>query len=457
MHARAQREARQHQKRIQRRTQSADPVEFFNILTSPELLQTTEEHLPEHRERCYPPTVALSMFLMQVLSEDGSCQEAVNTWAARCALEGLSAPSVHTGGYCKARGRLTQELVSALVRRTAELMEERVPEQWAWRGRCVKLIDGTTVSMPDTPANQARYPQSSRQAQGVGFPIARVVAVLSLASGALHDAAIGPCVGKGGSELGLLRGLLSAFEGGDIALGDALYCNYFLIAALQQRGVDVLFEQQGGRITDFRRGQRLGARDHLVAWPRPRRPEWMSEQQYGALPKQLTLRETQVGGRVLVSTLLDAHAVCKQELLALYQRRWNVELDLRNIKTTLDMDVLSCRSPEMNEKQMWVFLLAYNLIRLLMAQAASLAGLHPRQLSFKHAVQLWNCWVRFGLTSDPDQIRRLLQYISSRRVGNRPARHEPRARKRRPKPFPLLHVPRSQARQQLMARYAAEA
>lgn len=457
MHARAQREAKQHQKRIQQRKQSADPVEFFNILTGPELLRTTEEHLPEHRERRYPPTVALSMFLMQVLSEDGSCQEVVNAWAARCALEGLSAPSVHTGGYCKARGRLTQELVSALVRRTAELMEEQVPEQWAWRGRCVKLIDGTTVSMPDTPANQARYPQSPRQGQGVGFPIARVVAVLSLASGALHDAAIGPCVGKGGSELGLLRGLLSAFEAGDIALGDALYCNYFLIAALQQRGVDVLFEQQGGRITDFRRGQQLGVRDHLVAWPRPRRPEWMSEQQYGALPKQLTLRETRVGGRVLVSTLSDAHAVCKQELLALYQRRWNVELDLRNIKTTLDMDVLSCRSPEMNEKQMWVFLLAYNLIRLLMAQAASLAGLHPRQLSFKHAVQLWNCWVRFGLTSDPDQIRQLLQHISSRRVGNRPARHEPRARKRRPKPFPLLHVPRSQARQQLMTTYAAEA
>ncbi len=233
-------------------------------------------------------------------------------------------------------------------------------------------------------------------------------------------------------------------------LADALFCNYFLIALLQAAGVDVLFEQHGSRITDFRRGHKLGERDHVVQWPKPKtRPRWMTREQYRSFPDELTVREAKVGGQVLVTTLVDARAVPKGELGELYRRRWNVELDLRNLKTTLGMDVLSCQTPEMNDKEMWVYLLAYNLIRLLMTEAAIAAGEDPRRLSFKHTVQIWTQWTGRGVSNDPVQHALLLKLIAQRKVGNRPRRIEPRARKRRPKPFPWLKVPRVQARERI--------
>jgi hypothetical protein len=259
--------------------------------------------LPAHRERLYPPTLALSMFMGQVLSEDGSCQKAVDGWAAQRAAEGLSVQSVNTGAYCKARQRLPVEMVSALAVHTAQQLSGGAQAGWHWRGRCVKLVDGTGILMPDTAANQACYPQLLSQAIGVGSPLARLVGVICLSTGALIDAAMGPFTGKGTSELGLLRKLQAAFSPGDVMLADAFYCNYFLIAALQAAGVDVLFAQNGARITDFRRGEQLGTRDHRVSWPKPKaRPQWMSPEDYAALPEELILREVQVGKKVLVTT-----------------------------------------------------------------------------------------------------------------------------------------------------------
>ena len=259
----------QHRSGINRRVAEIDAVDFFNVLTGPELLETTEAHLPEHRERLYPPTVTLSMFMKQALEQDGSCQKAVNGWAARRAAEGLTAQSIRTGGYCRARGRLPIEMVTALTRESGQLLSALAHSGWGWRGRVVKLVDGTGISMPDTPENQASYPQPSSQAPGVGFPLARLVGVICLSTGAVLDVAMGPLEGKGHSELDLFRGLSAAFSRGDVMLADALYCNYFLIATLQAAGVDVLFEQHGARITDFRRGQALGTRDHRVHWLKP--------------------------------------------------------------------------------------------------------------------------------------------------------------------------------------------
>lgn len=214
-------------------------------------------------------------------------------------------------------------------------------------------------------------------------------------------------------------------------------------------GVDVLFEQNGSRITDFRCGQSLGTRDHIVRWPKPAtRPQWMTPEQYAQSPDEITLREVKVAHQVLVTTLLDQRQVSKHDLSALYARRWNVELDLRNLKTATGMDVLSCQTPQMNEKQLWVPLLAYNVIRLLMAQAASNAGVDPRGLSFKHTVQLWTEWVSRGLSATKD-CQRLFTLIAQCRVGHRPGRIEPRMRKRRPKPYPWLKVPRAQDRRQV--------
>jgi len=446
-------QSQQHSKRISRSADQIEAVDFFNLLTAPELLEMTDSLLPEHRERLYPPTLALSMFMGQVLSEDGSCQKAVDGWAAQRASEGLSVQSVNTGAYCKARQRLPVEMVSTLVRYTAQRLSNSASRGWRWRGRCVKLVDGTGILMPDTAANQACYPQLTSQAVGVGSPLARLVGVICLSTGALIDAAMGPFTGKGTSELGLLRKLASAFSPGDVMLADAFYCNYFLIAALQAAGVDVLFAQNGARTTDFRRGKRLGTRDHRVSWPKPKvRPEWMSAEEFATLPEELILREVKVGKKILVTTFLSPRRVSKIALGDLFRQRWHVELDLRAIKTTLQMAELSCNTPQMNEKEVWVHFLAYNLIRLLMAQAAVKAAVHPRTLSFKHTVQLWSEWIARRLCSAQHaSVELLFTLIGQLSVGNRPGRIEPRARKRRPKPYPWLKVPRPQARSQIVA------
>ncbi|MGH7593362.1 MAG: IS4 family transposase [Gemmatimonadales bacterium] len=437
----------QHQKGIQRAIRGVDALDFFNALTGPELLEVTEAHLPDHRERLYPPTVTLSIFMGQALNSDGSCQQAVNGWAVRREAEGLSECSTRTGAYCKARQRLPVEMVQALTRTSGRMLSKRATPAWRWHGRTVKLVDGTGISMPDTPENQGVFPQLSTQAKGVGFPIARFVGVMCLATGAVIDGAIGPFCGKGNSELGLLRSLQGAFAAGDVLLGDALYCNYFVIATQMAAGVDVLFAQNGARITDFRRGESLGIRDHAVSWPKPiTRPQWMSKEQYENLPDQITVREVKVGKRVLVTTLLDPQQVCKNELSELYAMRWHNELDLRHLKTTLGMDVLSCNTPQMCEKELWAHLLAYNVIRLLMAQAAFNARVHPRDISFKHTVQLWTQWISQRLTNNPPHNDLLFRLIAQSKVNNRPGRIEPRARKRRPKPYHWLKESRRRAR-----------
>jgi hypothetical protein len=235
--------------------------------------------------------------------------------------------------------------------------------------------------MPDTEANQACFPQHGKQASGVGFPLVRLVGVISLSTGAVLDVAMGPYQGKGSGEYGLFRRLTDAFVAGDVMLGDSYFCSYFLIAEMMRRGVDVVFEQHGARHTDFRRGKHLGTRDHLVCWSKPAiRPNWMSVEQYRAYPDELRVREVNVGKKILVTTFLSPRQFTKATLKDLFWQRWQVELTLRHIKTTLGMEILSCKTPAMCEKEMWVYFLAYNLIRLLMAQAALQAGILPHQL-----------------------------------------------------------------------------
>jgi hypothetical protein len=435
-----------HQQRIRSHAASSDSYTFFNLLTGPEFLDQAESLLPEHRERLFPPTETLSMFLAQAMSADRSCQSAVNDASIKRLVGGLPMCSTHTGAYCRARQRLPLEMVSTLVRHTGRVMAERTPETWHWRGRPVRLVDGATVALPDTADNQEVYPQPRSQQPGLGFPLCRLVGLICLASGTVLNAAISPCQGKGSDEQSLLRSILGTLESGDILLGDAFYATYFLLCALQAKGVDGVFEQQGARrrSTDFRRGQRLGQRDHLIELLKPKiKPEWMSQAEYDKAPDTLTVRELRTGGKILMTTLHCPKHTSKAALKALYRDRWHVELDLRNIKTTLGMEMLSCRTPAMVQKEIWVYLLAYNLIRLLMAQAASLADVNPRQLSFKHTLQLWIAWRQNGTGSyDDSQLATLFILIAQQRVGNRPGRIEPRAIKRRPKPFPLLTKPR---------------
>lgn len=444
------RPAVQRQQCIAKQAQAADANRFFNLLTSPELLDVVEAQLPEHRERDYPPTMTLSMFLGQVMSADGSCQNAVNELNVNRALIGLSPLSSDTGGYCTARKRLPLEMVRVLAEETGRLLGAHTPAGWLWKGRHVKLVDGTTVSLADSEDNQAHYPQHGNQAEGGGFPLARLVGVISLATGAVLTAAMGPYQGKGTGEHGLFRELREVFVPGDLMLADSYYCSYFLIAAMLARGVDVVFEQHGARQTDFRRGEKLGQRDHLVNWSKPPRPAWMSPEAYKAYPDKLQVREMKVRKKVLVTTLLKPGEASKNELGKLFVRRWQVEVDLRNIKTTLGMETLKCKTAAMCEKEMWVYFLAYNLIRLLMSEAALQAGVLPRQLSFKHTLQIWVAWSqRQCLSNGKEETEILFVLIAKKQVGKRPDRVEPRAVKRRPKPFVRLKTSRQEARKQV--------
>lgn len=442
------------QQRIRKHANNSDAYSFFNLLTGPELLDQVESLLPQHRERLFPPTETLSMFLAQALSADRSCQKAVNDTAVKRLAGGLPQCSTHTGAYCRARGRLPVEMVSTLARYAGRWVTARVPEPWRWRGRPVRLVDGTTVAMPDTLANQAVYPQPRSQAPGLGFPLCRMVGIVCLGSGAVLDAAMGCYRGKGGDEQSLLRSILDTLQCGDLLLGDAYYATYFLLCSLRERGIDAVFEQHGARqrSTDFRCGQRLGQRDHLIVLHKPDiKPDWMTQADYEQAPDTVTVRELRTGGKTLVTTLLCPKQTRKSALKSLYRSRWHVELDLRNIKTTLGMETLSCKTPAMAIKEMWVYLLAYNLIRLMMAQAALLADRLPRQLSFKHTVQLWIAWDRHanGSAHDP-KLYGLFVLIAQQQVGDRPGRIEPRAIKQRPKPYPLLTKTREMAKADIL-------
>jgi hypothetical protein len=447
------RRSAERQRRVAKQVQKVEANHFFNLLTGPQLLETVETHLPEHRERKFPPTVTLAMFLGQVMSADSSCQNAVNAASMSRLLGGMDPGSVNTGGYCQARTRLPVELVREVARHSGALLSEQTPKSWLWRGRQVKLVDGTNISMPDTLANQARFPQIRSQQPGAGFPLARMVGVISLSTGAVLDAAMDAYKGKGTGEHGLFRRINDCFARGDVMLADGYFCSYFLIADMIARGVDVLFEQHGsrGRGTDFRKGCKLGVRDHVMKWPKPiARPDWMSEEQYRSFPDEITVREVKVDKKVLVTTFLSARKTPKAVLDELFWQRWNVELDLRNIKTTLGMENFSCLSPQMCEKEMWVYFLAYNLIRVLMAEAAHQADIGPRQLSFKHTLQIWVGWSQMQFLSQAkEDTQTLFTLIAKIRVGERPGRVEPRLLKRRPKPYFRMCKSRQQYREDI--------
>jgi len=444
------RSSRPQRHRIRQRSRAIHSYDFFNMLTAPDLLDVVDEQLPTHRERLFPPTTTLALFMAQTLNADASCQATIDRHVVERVANDLSPCSTATGAYCKARQRLPLTVVRSMLRHTGSLLMDEAATQWRWQGRAVKLVDGTTISMADTADNQWRYPQPHTQQQGLGFPMARVVALLCLGTGAVLDTALGPQAGKEGSEHALFHTLLPTIAEGDILLGDRYYCSYVMIAMLRARGADVVFQQHHRRRTDFRKGQQLGPLDHVVVWNKPIvKPHWLSHEDFEELPETMQLREVRVGSKVLVSTLLSLDQVGAQGLKSLYAQRWNVELDLRNIKTTLGLDRLVCKTPSMNEKQWCVGLLAYNLIRLLMLRSAKLADVLPRQLSFKHSLQLWLAWSQRGLPPDDVQIERLLVLIAQRRVGRRPGRVEPRAVKRRPKPLPLLTQPRAIAREHI--------
>lgn len=420
------------------------------VLPANVLKAAVEEEAGAYRERVYPPMTTLGLFIGQALSADGACQDAVARHLSERSARGEGAVSLSTGPYCKARQRLGLGLITRLGVAVGERLEQATPRAWMWWGRSVKLLDGTTVSMPDTAANQAVYPQSGVQKPGLGFPLAMLVALISLSTGAVLRWALGPCRGKHTGEQALFRTLMPYLDAGDVVLVDRYHCNYFTIALLRECGVDILTRQHQRRITDFRYGKRLGRRDRLVQWQRPQRPSWMDAETYARMPETLSLRQSEVAGRILVTTLTDAHAVSARELDCLYSRRWQVEVDLRSIKAEMGMGVVRAKSPAMVDKEIGVYLLAYNLVCALMARAAAATDVLARALSFKGTLQLLLAFQQNLRLSAARSARtmtaHLLGAISMLVLPVRPGRIEPHAIKRRPKNHALLTVPRPLAR-----------
>lgn len=418
-------------------------------------------------DRIYSPLVTLWVFLGQALSADSSCRAAVARLIAHRLSRGQRACSAETGAYCQARKRLPEEFFAETARRTGRALQAKADPEWLWKGRRVYAYDGATVTMPDTPENQAAYPQPIIQRPGLGFPMARLAAVFSLACGAVVDLGIRRYAGKGQSELGMLRTLMDVFLPGDVMLGDRMMCAWTEMIMLQQRGVDCVCRFKKNRKADFRRGLRLGPGDHIVVWPKPPKPRTIDRQAYAALPDSLTVRECRVriqqpGFRthtlVIATTLLDADEYTKDDLAQLYRARWNAELDLRSLKQTLQMDVLRCKTPELVRKEIWTHIIAYNLIRTIMAQAATKHGVEPRTISFKGAIQTLEAFQPvIAIQGQRDAALRqrlyeqLLDAVAVHRVADRPNRFEPRRRKQPHKKHEYLNVPRHELKR-LMAK-----
>lgn len=401
----------------------------------------------------YTPAVTIWTFLTQCLSPDHSCRDAVARLIAWRLAKGLSACSADTGAFCTARGHLPEATCQELVRQTGGELEDEAPEAWHWQGRRVRVVDGSTATMADTEANQAAYPQLTAQKPGCGFPIARVLVIFSLSVGTVLEAAIGQYKGKQTGENSLFRTLHGILAPNDVVLADRYFSGWFDLALLRQRDVDVVVRKHQLRATDFRTGQSLGKEDHLVHWPKPARPEWMSREEYAALPERLELRElrvhvTQRGFRtrhlMVVTTLCDAAQFSAESLAQLYRRRWHAELNLRSLKVVLQMDHLRCKTPERVRNEFRMHLLGYNLIRRVMAVAAWTSGVEPWEISFKGALQTLERFLPLLSTaiSVTTWCDELLAAVATHGVGHRPDRMEPRRRKRRPKPYKLLNKPR---------------
>jgi len=445
----------------------AGGLPFSKVLSEAEIQDAFDEEgvsFASDEDGVYTPQLTLWAFLSQVLhkGEQRSCLAAVSRVIVLLVALGRKPCAKNSGAYCRARARLPEVVLERLTVQIAQGCEERVPQEWLWKGRHVKLADGTTVSMPDTKANQDVYPQQSTQKEGLGFPIARMVLLLSLATAMLSGMAIAPYSGKETGEMALMRELLGQLESGDILLTDRYFCSYFMIAMLLGMGVDFVARLHHARKTDLRRARRLGKHDYLVEWTRPPKPDWMDQATYDQMPESLSLRQVDVkvsesGFRVeslsVITTLTDAKQYTSDEIAELYHKRWLVELDIAAIKVTLGMDVLRCKTPEMVRKEIWTCLLAYNLTRKSMLQAAQQKKLSARQLSFATAIQTMAAsWIVLPILNKPMQLSLIevqIQSLTTQLVGNRPNRVEPRAVKRRPKPHRLLNMLRNLARELL--------
>jgi Transposase DDE domain len=448
---------------LRRQFLQEDELPFTDLLSKRALLQALADAEVVWKDRIYTPLMTLWVFLSQVLSADHSCRGAVARLIAHRLSQGEPACSSKTGAYCQARKRLPEAFIATIARTVGRRLEDQAEKRWLWKGHHVYMFDGTTTLMPDTVENREAYPLTFNQKEGL--PLARVAAVISLSCGVILDLATARYAGKGQGEVTLFRQLASMFSQGDVVLADCLMCNWRNFFELNQRGVHFVTRlNKALRRADFRQGISLGQEDHVVRWPKPHIRE-VGRAAQRAMPRYVTVREAKIyikqpGFRtkeiIIVTNLLDPLAYTTEDLADLYRQRWNNELDLRTIKSEMGMECLRCKTPELVHKEIWVHVLAYNLIRTIMAQAATKNDFSPRTISFKGALQTLEAFrpiiatIGSHTTTRELLYKQLLLAIAAHRVADRPNRFEPRRIKRRHKHYVPLAVPRQEAKRQIL-------
>lgn len=432
---------------------------FERFLPASEIVEACERFGYQFRERIYTPVITLWMFLGQTLSADHSCRDAVirlNAWRVE---RGKAKVCTNTTSYCHARQRLPEEMVAELARRSGRDCQQTAHEDWRWKGRPIKMVDGLTLTMPDTAENQKEYPQQKGQKKGCGFPIMRCIMIFCLATGAVLDIAMAPYRGKQTGENSLLQTLIELLFPGDILLADRYYATFANIERAQRKGYDLVMRSHHKRKVDFRRGFKQGSYDQVVIYHKPpRRPVWMSEQEFAEshdfvlvrhVSYQVKVKGFRVRRIILATTLLDPVLYTINDLAELYVQRWQVELDIRSLKTHMQMEHLRCESPSMVRKEIYAHMIAYNLIRDLLVRTSHCFGTSPSRLSHKGAIQALNAFSE-KLQADSERIDALeeamLASIADHPIGNRKPRIHPREIKRRPKPYPTMKQPRHAAR-----------
>lgn len=417
-------------------------------------LLAAEDQGPNSRVRAFPLRLTVECFLWQILNPQTSCREVVRHVQALCRLQGRAPIAEGDSAYVQARQRVPRELLEKALRATAQAARTRTARAEILQGRPVKGVDGSTTQMADTPKNQQRYPQPSMQHQGCGFPVVKLVVLFCLASGAIIEVLM---ANLHNHELRLFHGLWDRLKKGDILLGDRGFGEFSTLAGLPQRGVDVIARLHQKRRVDFRKAKRLGRGDGLFTWAKGcQQSSILNTQEWKALPSEITVRLIRftavIRGRrnrkiTLVTTLLDPQLYPTQEIIAVYARRWRLELCLRDLKTTLGMEALRCKSPDMVEKELLAYLIAHNLVRCIMAEAARSHELNLERVSFKGTLDAVRQYSAVLAQAPNHKVRRqlwkdLLLNLARDLVPDRPNRQEPRALKRRPKQFPLLNKPR---------------
>lgn len=430
---------------------------YFASLLSQETIRSVFDDASEILDsaRIYTTAVTLWTFLSQVMSINHGCVFAVTKLITFRIARGQRPCSADTGAYCIARDKLDENAMHDLVTYTGKSIDNQTPDNWLWLGHRVITADGCTITMADTTENQAEYPQPRTQKRGCGFPIMRCVVMFALSTGVVLEQAMGKYKGKLTAEVSLFREIDEVIERDDVFLADRAYSGWFDLARLIERGAHVVVRKHQRRKTDFRTGIRYGKDDHAVFWGKPPRPSWMSKDEYDSYPDIITLREIRIrvatpGFRtreiIVVTSFLDDIDYTKDDLAALFRRRWQAELNLRSLKSVMQMEHLRCKEPHRVRNELRAHLIAYNLIRQVMTEAAVHGGGQPWQISFKGTMTtVVEMLPALVAVSDPDELCDvLLRCCLTHVVGNRPDRYEPRVVKRRAKPYKLMNKPRYQ-------------